>query len=304
MIELYVELKTRWNTSNEDFASGSRGHEIPNAYVEPISSTISDASFGTNRSQSVPEEENNIEDLEFNIGLDNINPEERVEKFVSQDTTPIGNTYGNDSFMNIDFTPFEEPNYNSEKKLYETITSWPLRDRSDSHSVASWNNINVIVDIIGDCNYFNDEGYVTEDGLTIGQCFRSKDHLKWIVHDFHIKANRTFKNRKSNKSVYTIECTDQNCHWRLYASRRLSDHAFIINTRQDPHECIMSGDRLEHPHLTFPFMASLIRESVKSNVRFTIKDIKVTIEQKYSFKTPYLKCWRAKEIAIAQLFGG
>jgi MuDR family transposase len=231
MIELYVELKACWNTPNKIFASGSRGHEISNAYVEPISSIIPDASFGTNRNQSVPEEENNIEDLEFNIGLNDINPEERVEKLVSQDTTPIGNTCSNNNFITMNFTPFEDTNYNSKKELHETMTSWPLRDRSYSHPVASWNNIDAIVDIIGDYNYFDDEGYVTEDGLALGQCFWSKDYLKWIVYDFHIKANRTFKKRKSNKSVYTIECTDQNCHWRLYASRRQSDDAFIINTR-------------------------------------------------------------------------
>jgi hypothetical protein len=55
MIELYIELKSHWNTLNEDCASGSRGHETPNAYVEPISSTMLDASFGTNRNQSVLE---------------------------------------------------------------------------------------------------------------------------------------------------------------------------------------------------------------------------------------------------------
>jgi hypothetical protein len=168
MIELYVELKAHWNTPNEDFTSGSRCHETPNAYVEPISSTIPNALFGTNRNQSVPEEENNIEDLEFNIGVDDINPEERVKKLVNQDTTPIGNTCGNDDFMNMDITPFEDMNYNSEEELYETMTSWPLRDRSDSHPVTSWNNINVIVDIIGDCNYFDDEGYVTKNGSTLG----------------------------------------------------------------------------------------------------------------------------------------
>jgi hypothetical protein len=79
MIELYVEFKARCNTPNEDFTSGSRGNETPNAYVEPISSTMPDASFGTNRNQMVQEEKNNIEDLKFNIGLDDINPEERIE---------------------------------------------------------------------------------------------------------------------------------------------------------------------------------------------------------------------------------
>jgi hypothetical protein len=55
MIKLYVELNAHWNTPNEDFVSDSRGHETSNAYVEPISSIISDASFGTNRNQSVSE---------------------------------------------------------------------------------------------------------------------------------------------------------------------------------------------------------------------------------------------------------
>jgi hypothetical protein len=126
MIELYVELKARYNTSNQDCASDSRGHETPKAYVEPISSTMPDTSFGTNRNQSVLKEKNNIEDLEFNIGLDGINPEERVEKLVSQDTTPIGNTCGNDNFMNMDFAHFEDSNYNSEEELYQTMISWPL----------------------------------------------------------------------------------------------------------------------------------------------------------------------------------
>jgi hypothetical protein len=156
--------------------------------------------------------------LEFNIELNDINPDERVEKLVSQNTTPIDNTCGNDGFMNMDFTPFENLNYNSEEKLYETMTSWPLRNQSDSHLVASWNNINAIVDIIGDCNYFDDEGYVTEDGLALGQYFRSKDHLKWVIYDFHIKTNRTFKKRKSNKSVYSsnalIKITIGGCMYR------------------------------------------------------------------------------------------
>jgi hypothetical protein len=49
MIELYVELKTCWNTPNEDFMSGSQGHKTSNAYIEPISSIMPNASFGTNR---------------------------------------------------------------------------------------------------------------------------------------------------------------------------------------------------------------------------------------------------------------
>jgi hypothetical protein len=68
---------------------------------------------------------------------------------------------------------------------------------------------------------------------------------------------------------------------------------FDIITRRGPYNCVISSDRLEHPHLTAPFIASLIREHVKVNVKY-----KVNFEQRYNFKVKYFKYWRAKEIAI------
>jgi hypothetical protein len=298
------------------------GMNVSPEIVEPIPTSIPQeptnnsswsphANSNRNFLCSVQEDDNRVDDsnenpdrFEFEIGLDDIPPLDRVENMVMQDDTPIGNTSGNDGFMNMDFTPYEDPNYNSEDEDFPSMTDWPLRDRSDSHPVASFNDIDAILSIIGDGHYFDDNGYVTEDGLGVCQFYCSKDHLKWVVHHYHINMNRTFRVRHSNKSVWTIECTNQECFWRLYASKRASDNEFIINTRTGPHECLMESDRLEHPHLTSAFMASIIRENVKGNVKFKIKDIKVAIEQKYSFKANYLKCWRAKEIAIAQLFGG
>jgi hypothetical protein len=43
---------------------------------------------------------------------------------------------------------------------------------------------------------------------------------------------------------------------------------------------------------------------VKFNVKYKIIDIKVMVEKIYHFKVNYMKCWHAKEILIAQLFGG
>lgn len=131
------------------------------------------------------------------------------------------------------------------------------------------------------------------------QLFRSKNHLKLVVHDFHIRTNCTFHTKKTNMRVYTIHCTKQNYKWRLYATRRSSDDVFIINTRDGLHSCVISYDSFEHPHLTTPFIASIIREHIKVNIKY-----KVDIEQRYNYNAPYLKCWSAKEIVIAQLFGG
>jgi hypothetical protein len=38
LIDLYVELKTRWNTPNEDCAIGSRGYEIQTHMLSELTS--------------------------------------------------------------------------------------------------------------------------------------------------------------------------------------------------------------------------------------------------------------------------
>jgi MuDR family transposase len=123
----------------------------------------------------------------------------------------------------MDFNDMEETNediieeFNMDNN--DNYPGWLLKDRSDSHPVASFNAIEGIVEFICDGNYFNDMNYATDDNLAVDQVFCTKDHLKWVVHDFHIRANCTFLAKKTNKQVYIVVCTNQNCKWRLYAIR-------------------------------------------------------------------------------------
>jgi hypothetical protein len=45
--------------------------------------------------------------------------------------------------------------------------------------------------------------YTTDDNFVVDQVFRIKGHLKWVVHDFHIRVNLTFHVKKDQQtSVY------------------------------------------------------------------------------------------------------
>jgi hypothetical protein len=120
--------------------------------------------------------------FEFDITLDDISLFERVENMISSDDTPIGNTCSDEQFNFMNFNDMDEINEDIVEEFNmdnnENYPGWLLKDRSDSHPVASFIAIEGIVEFICDGNYFNDMNYATDDNLAVDQVFRTKDHLK------------------------------------------------------------------------------------------------------------------------------
>jgi MuDR family transposase len=246
VVELFVDPESKLGTSNSQprltqaFASSSRivkcevhrdtpheEHQRPS--YSPNPTTHRHLSLDCNNDADV-----DADAFEFDNTLDGISPFERVEHMISSDNTLIGNTCSDEQFNFMDFNDIEETNEDIDEEFNmnnnDNYPRWLFKDRSDSHPVASFNAIEGIIEFAYDDNYFNDMNYTTDDNLVVDQVFRTKDHLKWVVHDFHIRANRTFHAKKTNKQVYTVICTHQNYKWRLYAIRRSYDDAFVIKT--------------------------------------------------------------------------
>ncbi|KAJ1694246.1 hypothetical protein LUZ63_010944 [Rhynchospora breviuscula] len=223
-----------------------------------------------------------LEDIqEFsNIFLDGEGERDRIHNLVFSDETPFGDISGNDNFFNDDeFVDELGEDDDEDTPEVPNRAAWKLSGRSDTQPVPSFNDIDDIVGIIGDRPFFPSEDYANDDGLGVGTLYRSKAHLKWVVHDHHIKINRTFRMKKSNASVYTLICTSDSCDWRLYAVRRVEDGAFVIKTRAGPHTCLVTKNRPNHPHLTAPFMATIVRQNIKKNPRFTVTDVQSRVKQ-------------------------
>jgi hypothetical protein len=90
----------------------------------------------------------------FDIILDGISPFERVEHMISSDDTLIGNTYSDEQFNFMDFNDIEETNEDIDEEFNmnnnDNYPGWLLKDRSDSHPVASFNVIEGIIEFA--CN--------------------------------------------------------------------------------------------------------------------------------------------------------
>ena len=110
------------------------------------------------------------EEFEFEIGLDDLTPLQNVQNItIADNTPPIGNTY---EIPDITMDDLSEDEYHErEEDEFNRVVVWPLQDRSDSHPVASFNSIEGIVEFSGDGNYFNEQGYATDDSLSVGQKF-------------------------------------------------------------------------------------------------------------------------------------
>jgi hypothetical protein len=72
--------------------------------------------------------------------------------------------------------------------------------------MASFNIIEGMVHFIEDGSYFNDMRYALDDSLMVGHMFRTKYHLKWVMRDFYIRANRTFKIKCTSKPFPLLIC--------------------------------------------------------------------------------------------------
>ena len=128
----------------------------------PIEATTGNM-YETPVEEPIEDENSDDEEFEFDIDVSDVTPLEHVQNMTMDDPTPIGNTY---EIPNITDDYLSEDEYEQrEEDEFNSTQVWPLRDRTDSHPVASFNSIEGIVEFRGDGNYFDEQGYASDDSL-------------------------------------------------------------------------------------------------------------------------------------------
>ena len=150
-------------------------HNVINPTVE-TNETF--ATFGVGGDENVNENtdvngNSDDEEFDFVIDLDNLTPLENVQQMTFSEE-PIENTYEISNITNEDLS--EDEHDQREEEEFNRTEVWPLRDRSDSHPVTYFNSIEGIVEFRGDGDYFDEKYYASDDSLSMGQKFRTKDH--------------------------------------------------------------------------------------------------------------------------------
>ncbi|KAJ1700739.1 hypothetical protein LUZ63_000518 [Rhynchospora breviuscula] len=142
-----------------------------------------------------------------------------------------------------------------------------------------------------------------KSALYVGRSF-SKDDLKRAVIEYHIKQNREFETVTSSNSTYAVKCVAPKCGWRLYATP-IEGNYFQIKKIKGKHVCSNGGgDGKDHINLSADFISELILDLIKKRGdACTPKEIQDFVHELYGRVPSYNKAWRAKEFAVAHLFG-
>ncbi|KAJ3687458.1 hypothetical protein LUZ61_016622 [Rhynchospora tenuis] len=143
-----------------------------------------------------------------------------------------------------------------------------------------------------------------ELALYSGRLFDSLDDLKRAVREYHFKHNKNFVTVKSSYSRYVVKCLDPECGWKLYAGSGKDRSYCQIKTIKGEHVCSNERDGEDNVNMSTEFISKLILDLVKKKGdACTPKEIQEFVHAVYPCMPSYLKAFRAKELAIAHLFG-
>ncbi|XP_072995251.1 uncharacterized protein [Typha latifolia] len=145
--------------------------------------------------------------------------------------------------------------------------------------------------------------HLSDDELRQGLQFRSKEELQTYLKAHAISSNHPFKVKDSNSNVLYIKCQQEKiCPWKLRARVRMSHGLWEITKYSGPHTCRNPSLAKDHHQLDSKFIAREIKPLVKMMNSIPVAALQAHIAQKFHYEISYVKAWKAKQMAIAQLF--
>ena len=132
--------------------------------------------------------------------------------------------------------------------------------------------------------------------------FEDKKALKKTLMQLAVFTHFEYTTVKSNKTILTVKCKNDECPWRLYASNMQDGVRFSIRTFEDEHTCY-GLNSIGNQQASATFVASLINEKVQQNPDLKPCQIKKDIQTEYGVEISYQVAFRAKDLATAEING-
>lgn len=130
--------------------------------------------------------------------------------------------------------------------------------------------------------------------------FDSLDDQKHFLGDYSVKHHRPFNVVHSNKKKrYTVKC-QRGCAWKVWARSIVSDaNRWRITRIEGPYTCGTAEASKVHSQCTARYIVS----TVYTDPEISVKALIPIITGFTNYEVLYGKAWRAKQIAIATMWG-
>ncbi|XP_022893831.1 uncharacterized protein LOC111408289 [Olea europaea var. sylvestris] len=143
-----------------------------------------------------------------------------------------------------------------------------------------------------------------DEDLHVDQLFDAKRDLQEAMYQIAMRRNFEFKVKKSNKSTYTIICVDNNCSWRLSATKMDTNEFFVVRKYAREHTCEVGICQNDHRQARSWFIGRQIMHKFQDpQTIYRPTDIINDIRREYGVVMSYQKAWKAKECALEDLMG-
>ena len=87
--------------------------------------------------------------------------------------------------------------------------------------------------------------------LKVDQIFATKELLQAKLHDVAMQCYFEYKVMKSNKTLYVVKCSNENCKWQVCASKLHNSGYFSIRKYHGTHNCSLVGHNMNHCQATY-----------------------------------------------------
>lgn len=136
-----------------------------------------------------------------------------------------------------------------------------------------------------------------------GMKFSSFEELKFYLADYAVRVFRPFSVVHSDKNLrYDIICK-QGCMWRVWARLVRSTGQWKISRVVEPHTCRSSLPKQKHAQCTARYISRRVLGIIEKDNDAPIPSLIESIFAFSSYRVTYSKAWRAKQHALAILWG-
>ncbi|XP_073122927.1 uncharacterized protein [Henckelia pumila] len=138
----------------------------------------------------------------------------------------------------------------------------------------------------------------------VGQIFNDVAEFRVYAKKYAIATRRSFLYKKNDKEKVILECSANDCSWRIYASRHKSDNLFGIRKCNLTHTC--GDDNLRsrgHPRADAAWVSNVMMERLRGEPSYRPCMMLKDIQRDYGVDLNYHKVWRGKEMSMRDIHG-
>jgi len=141
--------------------------------------------------------------------------------------------------------------------------------------------------------------------VTVGNQFMSKSILKKFMHVIAIRRHFEFKSERSNNSFYVLVCKNNNCTWKMRATRVSNGNVWVVRKYVKEHTCSLDVVSVEHCQANSRVISEFLKGDFSIGLadRLRPNDLRSIMHGKHGVEISYYKARMARRYALASMRG-